>query len=325
MTPHADLAVESVTAVIVNYRTPGLVRQCVDQLKAHPAAGVGLQVVVVDNGSGDGSLEQIGAAHPDIRLIDAGGNLGFARGNNLALRDLATDYALLINSDALVEPGAMDAMVAALRDNPDVGMVGPRIVNVDDGADQDYPEHFPSVLQMIRRAVKGPQFPARGQDAPVDIDRIHGACLMTRAVVLRQIGLLDESFFLYDEDVDWCIRARRAGWRLLLLPQARVRHYGGKTSGRTPNGRRAVETPSEGSLRMRYELRRSRYLLYRKHRGVAETAVLKLMTDAMLLADSAVWLARAVLSRECRRASAAVLRCNFRIIRLNPFGLQVSS
>ena len=78
-----------------------------------------------------------------------------------------------------------------------------------------------------------------GHDAPMEIERIHGACLMTRAIVLRQIGLLDEDFFMYDEDVDWCVRARKAGWRLLLLPNARVRHYGGKTSGRTPSGQRA--------------------------------------------------------------------------------------
>jgi N-acetylglucosaminyl-diphospho-decaprenol L-rhamnosyltransferase len=204
-------------------------------------------------------------------------------------------------------------------------MVGPRVVNADDGADQDYPDRFPSVAQMIRRAVAGPQFPARDHDTPVEIERIHGACLMTRAVVLRQIGLLDEDFFMYDEDVDWCIRARKAGWRLLLLPNARVRHYGGKTSGRMPSGQRARVPPGEGSLRMRYELRRSRYLLYRKHRSAAETALLKLITDSALVADSALWLLRALASHQSRAACLAVLRWNLRIIRLNPFGLRTTS
>lgn len=311
------------TAVIVNYRTPALVVECVDHLKAYPPSGMELRVVVVDNGSGDGSLATIGAAHPDVALIDAGGNLGFARGNNLALRDLGTEFALLINSDALVEPGTLDGMIAAMRAEPRLGMVGPRVINVDDGEDQDYPTHFPSVLEMLRRAVVGPQFPARGRTAPFEIDRIHGACLMTRAAVLREVGLLDEGFFMYDEDVDWCLRARQAGWRLQLLPALAVRHYGGRSSGRSPSGQRARNLPSEGSLRMRYELRRSRYRLYRKYRGVTETLVLKLLTDAMLLADSAVWAGRGLVSADCRSAARAVWRCNLRIIRINPFGIEV--
>ena len=252
------------TVIIVNFRTAHLVLECLSHLKAFPATAIKTQIVVVDNGSNDGSLERIGVAHPDVQLIDAGGNVGFARGNNLALQEVATEYVLLINSDALMEQGTLDAMIAAMQVDPNVGMVGPRIVNVDDGRDQDYPDRFPTIAQMFRRALAGPQFPACGHDGPVEIERIHGACLMARTVVLKQVGLLDERFFMYDEDVDWCVRARKAGWRLMLLPQVRVRHYGGKTSGRKPNGKREESAPGEGSLRMRYELRRSRYVLYRR-------------------------------------------------------------
>lgn len=312
------------TAVIVNYRTAGLVIECVDHLKEYPPALLHLAIMVVDNGSGDGSLERIGAAHPDITLVDACCNLGFARGNNLALRMVDTEFALLINSDALVERGTLDMLVDALRADPTVGVVGPRVVNMDDGADQDYPYRFPSVVEMLRRAVAGPQYPARDRHAPLEVDRVHGACLMTRAEVLRQVGLLDEGFFMYDEDVDWCLRVRKAGWRLLLLPQVAVRHYGGASSDRKPSGRRRHSVPSEGSLRMRYELRRSRYRLYRKHRGAIETLLLKLLTDVALLADSALWIVQGKLSAEGRRATAAILRCNLRIIRLNPFGAQMA-
>lgn len=319
------MTAESLTAIIVNYRTPHLVDECVTALQAHAPCDVALHIVVVDNGSGDNSPERIRIAHPDITLIEAGANLGFAKGNNLALRDLATTYALLINSDALVDSGTLDGMIAAFRADPTVGVVGPRVVNVDDGADQDYPDHFPTIGQMLRRAMRGPQFPAEGQDAPVEIARIHGACLMTRATVLQQVGLLDEAFFMYDEDVDWCIRAGNAGWKLLLLPKLRVRHYGGKTSGRAPNGKRSLVLPAEGSLRMRYELRRSRYLLYRKHRSRIETAVLKLLTDTILLADTGRWAVRAIFSPQAREAARGVFRCNLRIIRLNPFSLKAQS
>lgn len=318
-------AMAGVTAVIVNYRTPALVVECIDHLKAHPPAVVPLRVVVVDNGSGDGSLDRIAAAHPDVRLIDAGGNLGFARGNNLALRELTTEFALLINSDALVQHGTLDGMIAAMRDDPWLGVVGPRVINADDGQDQDYPYRFPSVPEMLRRAVGGPQFPARGRATPIAIERIHGACLMTRAAVLRDVGLLDEGFFMYDEDVDWCLRAARAGWHLRLLPALTVRHYGGRSSGRSPSGQRVRILPSEGSLRMRYELRRSRYRLYRKYRSVMEIALLKLLTDTMLLADSAAWLARGAISADCRAAARAVWRCNLRIMRINPFAAEVAA
>ena len=320
----ANPAPASLTAVIVNYRTPHLVRLCIDHLKAFPPAGVAMRIVIVDNGSGGNDCAEIRAAHPDVVLIEAGANLGFAKGNNLALRDLASEYALLINSDALLEDGTLDGMIAALQADAAVGAVGPRVVNVDDGADQDYPYRFPTIPQMITRAVMGPQYPARGHDAPLEIDRLHGACLMTRAVVLRQVGLLDEDFFMYDEDVDWCIRVRKAGWRLLLLPHLRVRHYGGKSSGRTPAGRRTSVVPTEGALRMRHELRRSRYRLYRKHRGAIETALLKILTDSTLLLESAVWLARGVISSDRRRAAVAIVRCNLRIIQLNPFRFQVT-
>jgi hypothetical protein len=324
---HGSLRVR-LTVVIVNYRTPLLVNECAACLKAWPAQDVTMRIVVVDNDSRDGSPAIIQAAHPDITVIEAGGNLGFARANNLALRTLDSGYALLINSDALVDPGTLNGMIEALESDDTIGVVGPRVVNVEDGADQDYPHRFPTVIEMVRRAARGPQYPARDQRGPVEIERIHGACLMTRASVLHQVGLLDEDFFMYDEDVDWCVRVRQAGWRLLLLPDIRVRHYGGKSSGRRPSGRRAGAPPSETSLRMRYELRRSRYRLYRKHRGTLETVLLKLLTDAALLLDSALWLARALLSpergaTERRTGVAAVVHWNARIIRINPFAIDV--
>ena len=154
------------------------------------------RIVVVDNGSGDGSPTLIRAAHPDITLIDAGGNLGFAKANNLVLRELDADYALLINSDTRVELGTLDRMVEALQADPAIGVVGPRLVNMGDGEDQDYPTQFPTIGEMLRRVIRGPRFPASGQDRPLEVERVHGACMMTRAAVLIGVGLLDEGFFI---------------------------------------------------------------------------------------------------------------------------------
>ncbi|QKE63351.1 glycosyltransferase family 2 protein [Aquipseudomonas campi] len=313
----------SLCVSIVNYKTPQLVIECIDSLKRFAPSLAALEVVVVDNASGDDSLVRIAAAHADVRLIDAGANLGFAAGNNLALRECSSDYVLLLNSDALVVAGTLDGLLGALQDNPQVGAVSARVVNADDGEDQDYPCRFPTLTEMVRRALRGPQYPAQGQQAPVAMERLHGACMMLRGALLRDVGLLDDGFFMYDEDVDWCVRIRQQGWQLWLLPEVRVLHHGGKSSGRAPSGQRAAPQLSATALRMRYELRRSRYRLYRKHRALWEVCLLKLLTDLAMLAAS-VRPALHCLLPQRRAASLALLRSNFRVIALNPFGPEVS-
>ena len=303
---------------IVNYKTAQLVVECIDSLKRFAPQHARLDIVVVDNASQDGSLSVIAQAHPDVRLIDAGANLGFAGGNNLALRECRSDYVLLLNSDALVEAGTLDGLLQVLQQNPGVGAVSPRVVNADDGADQDYPSSFPSLPEMFRRAWRGPQYPAAGRTEPVLLERLHGACMLLRGELLSSVGLLDDGFFMYDEDVDWCVKAHSKGWQLWLLPQLRVLHHGGKSSGRAPSGRRAPLELSSTALRMRYELRRSRYRLYRKHRSVAELLLLKGLTDLAMLLASLRLLLRCIRAQQ-RPAALALLRANLQVMALNPF------
>ncbi|WP_071873423.1 glycosyltransferase family 2 protein [Atopomonas hussainii] len=308
----------SLTVSIVNYKTPQLVIECINSLKRFAPRLASMRVIVVDNASADDSLALIGAAHSDVQLIDAGDNLGFAAGNNLALQDCESDYVLLLNSDALVDDGSLDHLLQVMQNNPQVGAVSARVVNADDGQDQDYPARFPSLLEMFRRALSGPQFPAHGQQDPVVMERLHGACMLIRSKLLNSVGLLDDGFFMYDEDVDWCVRARQQGWQLWLIPQARVLHHGGRSSGRSPSGRASSPTLSPTALRMRYELRRSRYRLYRKHRTGWELLLLKLCTDtAMLLA--CVRPALHYLTSQQRKEALALLQANLKIIALNPF------
>jgi len=312
---------ERLTVSIVNYRTPALVAECVASLKRFPPTGVELDIAVVDNASSDGSLQQIAQAHPDIRLLDAGANLGFAGGNNLVLRECSSEWALLLNSDALVLDGTLDTLLSALRDHPGVGAVSARIVNASDGAEQDFPHRFPTLLEMVRRAVQGPQFPAIGQTRAVELERLHGACMMIRGELLHTVGLLDDGFFMYDEDVDWCVRARHAGWKLWLVPTSKVLHHGGKSSDRAPSGQRSGREWSDTAVRMRLELRRSRYRLYRKHRPRWELWALKLMTDLAMLAAS-IRPALALLSPARRASGRRMLHANAQILALNPFALE---
>ena len=310
-----------VTVSIVNYKTPQLVAESVASVKRFAPTSAELDIAVVDNGSGDGSLEILRATHPDIRLIDAEKNLGFAGGNNLVLRGNTSDYIFLLNSDALVEHDTIDRLLAVLVAHPTVAAVGARIVNFSDGADQDFPRSFPSLFAMAQRALNGPEFPAAGAIEPVALPRLHGAGMMIRGDALRAVGLLDEGFFMYDEDVDWCTRALDHGFQLWLLPDVRVLHHGGGSSGRAPSGQRSPAQVTATSLRMRHELRRSRYRLYRKHRSVWEICALKIFTDSVLAAQSVQAGLRACLSPTRRAGAMALIRANWRIITLNPFEL----
>lgn len=316
----ADLSV-----VIVNYRTADLVIKAVQSVKDHAGPeGLSADIYVVDNGSGDGSMETIRSAHPDICVMDAGGNLGFAAGNNVALRRIKTPYVMLLNSDAFLQAGALRRLVDLMEAHPQVGVIGPRVLNPD-GTDQDYPCAFPSIPEMIRRAIRGPQFPAKGRDphAPISMERIHGCCLMTRKSVLDAVGLLDERFWMYDEDVDWCLRAGKAGWALWLVPDAHVIHLGGQTSGRGPSGRRAEKTVSKFNSLMTYELRKSRYILYRKHRKGWELAMLKGLTDLTLLAAGVAAGLRAIVRPETRGQAWDRIKVYAAIMGINPFRMRV--
>jgi GT2 family glycosyltransferase len=311
--------VSRLTVSIVNYRTPDLVIECIDSLRAHAPTGIELEIVVVENASGDGSAERIATARPDVRVIRSECNLGFAGGNNLALRACDSEYVLLLNSDAKVEAGTLDGLIAALDARPRAAAVGARIVNATDGADQDYPCRFPTLPEMVRRALGGPQFPGRGRSEPVELERLHGACMLIRGAALRDVGLLDDGFFMYDEDVDWCVRARARGWSLWLVPALRVLHHGGSSSQRAPSGQRTRDARGDTALRMRIELRRSRYRLYRKHRGLVELLFLKALTDLVMLLACVRTLARWLALPSERDGATAMLRNHLRVLGLNPF------
>ncbi|PCI99950.1 MAG: hypothetical protein COB14_05215 [Alphaproteobacteria bacterium] len=315
----------NITIIIVNYKTADMVCQVIQSVKDYaPADNVIAKIIVVDNGSQDGSLDIFAEKHPDIETIDAGGNIGFSKGNNLALRTLNTDYAMLLNSDAFLEKGTLKRLIEVMDSDPSIGVVGPRILNTD-RTDQDYPCAFPSVLEMIQRAIKGAQFPAQNKNPqePINMDRIHGCCLMARREVFDEVGLLDEQFFMYDEDIDWCLRTQKAGWLLKLVPDSYVVHLGGQTSGRAPSGRRDEKTVLPFNPRMSYELRKSRYILYRKHRSGAELILLKIFTDILLLAGLTLAVLRSSKGDAWSDMAKKKKSAYFKIMAINPFSLAV--
>ena len=233
---------------IINYRTGPLTLRCLEAVAAECAAlaaaeDLRVEVVVVDNASGDGSAEEIAdwiaaGPHPmGVRLIRSAVNAGFSGGHNRALEAVAAERYLLLNSDALLRPGALAALLEAAARHPEAGLLAPRIEH-EDGTVQTSCFRFAGpASELIRGAGSGPltRLLAR-HDVPLEIppppDRIGWAsfaCILLRGEMVRRIGLLDEGYFLYFEDAEYCLRARRAGFGVVYVPQARVVHLRGRS------------------------------------------------------------------------------------------------
>lgn len=225
---------------IINFRTGGLTIDCVRSVLAD-IGDLDAQVVVVDNASGDGSAEQIAAwiaAQPPgtpVRLVCSATNSGFSGGHNQGMAAIAADHYLILNSDALLRPGFLKTILAAADAHPQAGLIAPQI-ETDDGQVQVSCFRFHSPFsELIRGAGSGPvmRLLARHVVAlppPVDPGRIEWAsfaCILLCGRMVRRIGPMDEGYFLYFEDVEYCLRARRAGWGIVQEPRAVAVHFRG--------------------------------------------------------------------------------------------------
>jgi GT2 family glycosyltransferase len=252
----------SVRVIVVNYRTAGLVVECLRSLAPEVRGHGDCRVVVVDNCSGDGSAERIRAAvaaegwdgWATVQPLEH--NRGFAAGNNAALRQLpagpeAPAYVWLLNPDTVVRPGALRALVEFLEANPGVGIAGSRLEDPD-GTPQRSAFRFPGVASEFERGMRLGLLSralARYQVAPPVADQAHaadwvsGASMLVRREVFEAAGLLDEGYFLYFEETDFARRARRAGWPCWYVPESRVVHLVGQSSGVKDGGKTAGRVP----------------------------------------------------------------------------------
>ncbi len=233
-----------VSVILVTYNTRELLARC---LEALPAAleGVSYEVWVVDNGSTDDTLAWLQAHHPEVQILSNPGNRGFAAANNQAMARARGRYFLLLNTDTIPLPGALAALVHHLEEHPEIGMAGGSLLNPDgspQGCAADFPTLWTELLLLtgpIGRWLLGSHFPFHPPvESPKAVDWVSGACLLVRREVVEAIGGLDEGYFMYGEEVDWCWRARRAGWQVAVVPQARVIHLGSATARRMDGMRR---------------------------------------------------------------------------------------
>src|SRR3984885_8343018 len=229
--------------VIVSHGAEALLRRCLASLREHPASGE-MRVTVVDSGSPDGTPEMVAREFPEVRLLRQG-NIGFSAANNLVLRESEAAAVLLLQADPQVYAGTLEAALARMRSQPRIGMVGVKLVLESGELDHACKRSFPTPLSALAHftrvgRAKGAsgalsQYRATGlgDDEPGEVDAVNGAFMLCRAEAIREVGLLDEGYWLYMEDLDWCHRFWDAGWKVFYEPAGTALHVkGGSSAGR---------------------------------------------------------------------------------------------
>ncbi len=280
-----------VSILIVSWNVRDLLLQCLASLPAG-AGDLECETIVVDNGSSDGTVVAVQQTFPGVRIIANRENRGFTGGNNQALAAATGDYLFLLNPDTIVHPGAIAALHRYLGAHPEVGMVGPRLWYAD-GSTQASRRRFPTLATLFTESTivqevlpnlaifRRHYIADRPADVAQQVDWIVGAAMFVRRAVVDQIGGMDEGFFMYSEELDWCRRAVAAGWQVAYEPAAEVTHYEGQSSGQVAPARQ-----------IRFLTSRVRYT--RKYHGAAAAALLRwwlLGTIVLLwLREAAKWL-----------------------------------
>jgi hypothetical protein len=246
------------SVIIVNWNTRELLRASLASVY-DTLHGVDFEVYVVDNGSTDGSQQMVREDFPQAILLENGENLGFARANNRALRLCQGEYILLLNSDAALQGDAAARLLEAAQNNPQGGIFGASLFYPDGRPQPSYgplptfASELASLLGLDKRLGRRGAAPAEG--APIEAGYVDGACQLLRRSMLDQIGLFDEQFFFFSEEIDLCTRAHQGGWQVLHVPAARVTHVGGGST---------VSSASRTLL-----LYRGKLLYFKKHHGPA--------------------------------------------------------
>jgi N-acetylglucosaminyl-diphospho-decaprenol L-rhamnosyltransferase len=250
----------ALSIVIVNYNAQRHLENCLDSLTSSPPS-IAHEIVVVDNASIDGSVAMVRARWPGIALIEQPSNVGFAAGNNVGIRASTGALILLLNNDTIVPAGAVDALAAALLARSDVAVAGPRLVDGTGRAELSFGPMISPLNELRQKWVmklhgRGVARVSRWVDRATRqeryVDWVSGACLLARRADAERVGLLDERYFLYTEDVDFCAAIRAHGRRVLFTPVAEVIHLRGRSRSTVP-----------GAMQAAY--RRSHLAFYDKH------------------------------------------------------------
>lgn len=233
-----------ISIIIVSWNAKDFVDKCLTSIYDNPTACT-IETIVVDNASTDGVPDMVKEKYPQVCLIQNAENLGFAKANNIGIENSKGKYLCLINSDAVVLDNCLDLMVNFMNDHPQIGVLGPKVLN-SDGSLQPSCREFPTFWKNLCRAFALDKlFPKSkifggyymmnwSHDTVKEIDYLSGCFMMVRRSAIDQTGLLDINFFFYAEDMDWCKRFWETGWQVIYFPKAKAIHHGGSSSDRNP-------------------------------------------------------------------------------------------
>lgn len=251
-----------VSIVIVSWNAKAHLMDCLESLQTQGPKKE-MEIIVVDNASSDGSPDAVRALYQQVKVIETGSNLGFAKANNIGIRECNGKYVALLNSDVTILDGCLNGLQDYMNSNPGVGLCAPRLLNRDMTVQYSC-RNFPTIwrlfcgslrldkLPFLHRLFEGEEIKTFAYDRETEVDAVSGAFMFARREVFEKVGLLDERFFMYSEDVDWCKRLRDAGWKVAFFPEAEAIHYGGGSS-------------SGESTRFYIEKERAVFLYWEKH------------------------------------------------------------
>ena len=288
--------------VILSYNTREILRDCLRAVQEN-IAGLQAEVFVVDSGSTDGSIEMVREQFPWVDLTVTQGFGGFAHANNLALRRATGRYQLLLNSDTILSPGALPKVIAFMDEHPEAGVVGIKLLKADGSLDLACRRGFPTPLAsfyrlsgLARLFPRSPRFARYNftyldPDRITEVDSVCGAFMMVRREAVAQVGLLDEQFYFYGEDLDWAFRFKERGWKVYYYPEVQALHYKGQTSRKQ-------------SERMIHEFYRAMEIFYRKHYAAQNSPLLRwLVLTGIKLSEGLAQLKNRLRPPEARRVS----------------------
>lgn len=261
---------KALSIVIVSWNTRELLRKCLASIYAYPLDEP-FEIWVVDNASTDGSGEMVKQQFPEVNLIENQNNPGFAGANNQGIRQSCAEFVLLLNPDTEVLPGALKNLMAFMKASPKVGACGSRVLNPDKTLQiSSYP--IPTLSREFWRLFHLDTLWAYGvydmqkwpTKAPRQVEVLLGACILVRAAVLDEIGLMSEDYFMYTEEVDLCYRIAKSRWQIYWVPNSEIIHYGGQSTRQV-------------SRQMFIQLYKSKVLFFKKHYGTLSAFLYKLI------------------------------------------------
>ncbi|MGR3303442.1 MAG: glycosyltransferase family 2 protein [Candidatus Scalindua sp.] len=228
-----------ISFIIVNWNTRDILINCLNSIYK-TVTDIDCEIYVVDNNSTDGSQEAVKNGFPDVKLIENSVNTGFAHANNQALSVMQGIFAVLLNSDAVLQEDAIRNLLTFMNNTPNAGIAGVQLIN-EDGSRQNSIDNFPSLEteifnKSILRLIFPNRYPGKGRiyHNPIKVDSVIGACMMVRKEAMDAVGLLDEDYFIFLEETDWCFRMRKKGWKVYHVPDSKVFHLSGHSKKKAP-------------------------------------------------------------------------------------------